>query len=112
MLRENDRRVRAGVTTKPRSGVRAGFRLATLLLLRVPEVRAALGLREGLAASDPDVIAKHLDMEPSYLRRVLRELTDDGLATVVEIPSGRGGPPHKSYGIDVRTASARVANGK
>lgn len=96
-------------TEKPRSGVRVGFRLATLLLLRIPEVRAALRIRQASGIADPETMADHLGMEPSYVRRVLRELARDGLATVEEIPSTRGGPPHRSYGIDVDATTAKAA---
>ncbi len=99
-------------TEKPRSGVRVGFRLATLLLLRIPEVRAALRLRrdlQGGTIADPETMADHLGMEPSYVRRILRELAREGLATVEEIPSSRGGPPHRSYGIDIDATAAKAA---
>lgn len=104
--------VRSSGAEKPRSGVRVGFRLATLLLLRIPEVRAALRIRRDSQPgpiADPETMADHLGMEPSYMRRILRELAREGLATVEEIPSSRGGPPHRSYGIDVDAVAAKLA---
>ena len=110
LIEQKSNRVRPPVA-KPRSGVRVGFRLATVLLLRIPEVRAALKLRaerEGLA--DPESLADHLGLEPSYLRRVLRDLRDAGLTKVQEIPQ-RGAPPHHSYSIEVEATLAKSRAG-
>ncbi len=107
MLVEKRRQVRP--TPKARSGVQVGFRVATLLLLQIPEVRAALRLPRNEALSpDPVAVADHLGLEPSYARRILRGLRNAGLASVEEIPQP-GTPPIRAYTIELDAASARVA---
>lgn len=106
LVPRQERRVRTPAS-RPRSGVLLGFRLASLLLLQIPEVRQALKLSHPEVSCDPVSLSTHLSLEQSYVRRVMRLLRDEGVAQVVEIPQ-RGTPPIHVYSIAVEPAAARV----
>lgn len=101
-----------GQNVPGRSGFETGWRMSMFFtLFRVSE-SLGMDLRtlcEQLNIEMPDLtseaLAQRVGVEPSYVRKQLRSMTDRGLVNVVKLPQW-GTPPTRAYTIDIEATAA------